>query len=223
MRSRVLIALACFFAACVSARASITFEFDGDLVATTANDTIGVPDGMAVFVVALLSGNTFATPTPGTFSVGSDWGGSDNDVVIWSFSTNGNSNFGTNGVLQETTTVSLASFPGWAEGDPLAVYWLPAVSYGNGGGNSTILNAGNSYGTFGYTSSGSDASSWTTPADPTSFYTLAYATPNAQIFPTGDDVGTFGTVTSVPEPAVAGLAAGVLALGVGLGVRRKRA
>jgi hypothetical protein len=220
MRSRLLVAVLFLFATSLVAKGAIVFDMTTDLMATTANDTIGIPDGMAIFVVALTSGSSFAAPIPGNITTGSDWGGSSNDIVIWSFAANGTETGGSPGEMENLSPqLTYAEFPGWGFGDKLAVFWLPAVAYS---GSGTTISVGNTYGEFSYFSSGDDAADWTTPSDPSFNYGLNYLTPNGDVFGPGNDVGTFGTVTSVPEPAVFGLTAGVMALGAGMVYRRKR-
>jgi hypothetical protein len=204
MKFRSLIAAALALLVGASAQASISFVVNADQLLSSSS--IVIPDGSAVFIVAATNG-TFVTPTPGDYTVGSSWGNVTNtDLIIYAVGSRTES--GEQGVVDSTPTLTLGN--GWATGDELALYWFPTITYSAGG---TVLTGGAGYGTFNSSSTGDDASDWVTPANSTSGYNLLYLTPGGALLGPGNDVGTFGTVTSVPEPSTFALLGGVLALG----------
>jgi hypothetical protein len=204
MKLRSLAATALILLTGASAQASISFVVNADQLLNVGN--IVIPNGSAVFIVAATSG-TFATPPAGTYTQGSSWTvGGDTDLVIYAVGSITES--GEQGVVDTTPTLSLGN--GWSVGDELALYWFPTITYSAGG---TVLTGGASFGTFNSSSVGDDAPAWITPPNGSSAYGLYYLTPGGNLLGPGNDVGTFGTVTGVPEPSTFALIGGVLALG----------
>jgi hypothetical protein len=226
MRFRALI-LAVLGLAAVSAQAavSVSFQINAGLLSTNATLLVGVPDGTAIMIAAATNGTAFAPLTPGSYTSDTVWGsGGNTDVVIWTTTANGNNEFGENGYSDNTTvSLSLASFTGWSGGDPLAIYWFPGTGLGN---NTISLSNGAVYGTFNNSSPGTNPNpaTWVTPSSTSSGYVLAFL--NSAADPgnlgSGDDIGHFGTVGTVPESATFALLGGVSALGYSLYRRRQR-
>jgi len=216
MKFRSLLLLV-FVLATASAHAgvNISFQINGDNLTTDSTLLVGIPDGTAIMIAAATNGTTFAPLTPGTYASDTVWGtGPDTDVVIWETSANGTFQYGVPGSITNTTiSLNLASFTGWAGGDPLAIYWFPGTSIVS---NSITLSGGEIFGTFNNSSAGTipNPASWVTPSSTSSGYVLAFLNAEASgNIGTGNDVGTFGHVTSVPEPSTFALLGGVLALG----------
>jgi len=219
MRFRSLFSALALFLVCTVARGAVTFEIDADWVTNSTNNT-GIPDGSVFFLVADTQNNGFTLPTMGHFFAGKLWGGSTDDIVIASFAASGF--IGTPGVQQ--TTISNLDYSSFTNatvsaGDHVGLFWFPTINYNNSG--NTQITGLATYGYFDTLSAGSDAASWSLPPDVTSDKVFTFATSNAQIFPSGSDIPTYGVV--VPEPSTFALLSGAASLSFAFIIRRRQA
>jgi len=201
------------------AHATISFEIDADLLSNSSN--VGIPDGSAVFLVVNKDNSGFSLPTAGTYGVGSAWGASNQNFVAETYSANGvaNGDSTTAGAVSFiTNSYPYSTVSGMAAGQHLGLFWFSTDSYN---ASTITLHGGDTFGYFDFNSiTGSDASSWITPADGSSGIGFAIQTPNAVSFGAGNDVVTYGTI-AVPEPSTFGLLGGVSALAFAFYRRRR--
>ncbi len=219
MKFRALLLALALASLAPAAHAQVTFEIDADWV--TIGSNTGIPDGNVFFLVADTANNGFNMPTLGHFTAGNLWGQSADDIVLVSFAANGGSNFGTAGVQQTViSNLIYSSFTNAtvAAGDHVGLFWFPSIAYN---ATSTFITGNTGFGYFDTGSSGSDAASWVLPADLTSDKAFTFATSNAQIFSSGNDVATFAA--TVPEPSTFALLGSLTALGYACWRRRATA
>ncbi len=201
-----------------SARATISFEIDADLLSNSSN--VGIPDGSAIFLVVDTTGAGFALPKLGAVSVGSAWGGSSHNFVAETYSANGaafNSNANDAGAVSfNTNAYPYSTVAGMGANQHLGLFWFPTLGYN---ASSISIIGGDTYGYFDFSSTGSGAASWITPPDGNFGIFFTINTPNAVSFGTGNDIVNYGVV--VPEPSTFALLGGISAMGLAL-LRRRR-
>lgn len=206
----VLAGLFCFHQ---PANASISFILTAGELRTAGGSSL-LPTDALVLLVASTQGvslNPADSPLkPGAINPGDVIGASGNRVV-W----RGNLAFEPGVLFNSTGALDLGDFPGWTQGDALALYWFPALTT-----TDTQISLGDSYGVFwgqGVTSDGG-GEPWVTPLDGTSGYEMNFWTLS---FPYGSGSNPnplgFASLVVIPEPRIGEL----LAVGFALfGLRR---
>jgi hypothetical protein len=206
-------------------RATITFDFQVDLIQTTLVGT-PVPANGLVLLVADTSHNGF-----GAFGVTSLGGGNgagdatslalftsagSDDLIVW----RGDLSVQGPGVLTDTPSFTLGTYAGatWNAGDPLALVWFPTLTL-----NSVATTPGVAYGLFS-SATPLSGSAWVTPADGSSIYALIEITMNGATLGPGpspnSELVASQSVSAIPEPSSVAMLAGVGALVVA-SIRRR--
>jgi len=172
------------------------------------NTSTPFPTGGLIQLVASTLDNTFANPTPGSFT-----GNSSDDVVLASFAANDVLGPGS---VQQPVTFSLSG--NLNPGDQILLRWFPQLTLAN---VATGPSAGNTFGQF-RTDLVIDFSdiAWFVPADNTvfslNFVTLAQGGSNPESAGVANMV-----VTAIPEPSSVALVGVALAGLAGFARRRK--
>ena len=198
------------FAFASTVNADITIGFNAGNLANSTGMTL-VPVGGFLELVADTSRNGFSTPTSSAFIPG----GSD-DVVIQSFSLNGNLNGA--GTTGNTLVYTPGNFAGLDAGDPLIFRWFPTLTAA-----STSPGLNTMYGEF-RTTTNQDGSNlttpWTEPAD-NGTYTLNFITSTlGGANPEAAGYAGLTVTPAVPEPST-WVMAGIGVVGFAIVAKRR--
>jgi hypothetical protein len=216
-----LLTTSCFLS---SAQATIVVNVQADLLKD--QNGLAAPLGSMALLVASTSDGVFGGITPGaSTAAGSLLGGGD-DYVVGRIPASAWADIGAFEVAFSSSgagALNLSSIPGWTQGDPLALIWVPALT-----ANAATIPLGARYGLYSSaTAKASDGSAaWITPPDGSLPITLTFVTTDGGIFSPGATASNApaasrSTLTVVPEPATASL--GLFGLAALCGFRRRRA
>ncbi|HVU38539.1 MAG TPA: PEP-CTERM sorting domain-containing protein [Opitutales bacterium] len=222
--SKLLLLPALLAALVVPAHATLTLTFEAENLLQGGNGSLNVAANSLVLVVADTGNNGFSTLGAGNIAVGATIGTGSTDLIVGQLAVSA-AGIGTNGenVLEATLNGGPTPYFGsWAAGQPLAIYWIPSLNFGD-------TNIGNSVAYGMYTNatdhSGTGGSpAWVTPSDggTQTFFFSTTGVFSTITDPASAGYASFSTPSAVPEPSTFALLGGLTALGVTGFLRRRK-